>query len=289
MKLSRPDADIFVPNTGPAPAATPAAALARTTHLCVLAHQDDIEINAYSAVAACYGRTDKFLTGVVMTDGAGSARTGPYAHVTDAEMRAIRRDEQRRAAEIGKYNLQLQLAHPSADVKKPGHTGVAADLAAIFSGCGPALEEVYLHQPADKHDTHVACLMRCLDAIRALPRERRPRRVLGVEGWRDLDWLADADKVPLDCSPYPELAAELITVFASQVVGGKRYDIATFGRRSANATFLSSHATDRATSVAFAMDLTPLVQDEALAPADFVARHLERFRADVVGRVQRYA
>jgi hypothetical protein len=37
------------------------------------------------------------------------------------------------------------------------------------------------------------------------------------------------------------------------------------------------------------MDLTPLVQDEALAPADFVARHLERFRADVVGRVQRYA
>ena len=28
---------------------TPEAALARTTHLCVIAHQDDIEINAYPA------------------------------------------------------------------------------------------------------------------------------------------------------------------------------------------------------------------------------------------------
>ena len=28
----------------------------------------------------------------------------------------------------------------------------AADLAAIFGGCGPALQVVYLHQPADKHE-----------------------------------------------------------------------------------------------------------------------------------------
>src|ERR1019366_4618693 len=112
-------------------------------------------------------------------NGAGSARSGKYASVTDTEMQRIRREEQRTAATLGKYNLQLQLAHPSADVKSPGHPGVAADLAAIFGGCRPLV--VYLHQPADKHDTHVACLLRCLEAMRALPRDRRPFRVLGVE------------------------------------------------------------------------------------------------------------
>ena len=75
MKFSRSDCDIFIPNPEMSAGLTPDAALARTTHLCVIAHQDDIEINAYPAVAECYGRSDKFFTGVVMTNGAGSART----------------------------------------------------------------------------------------------------------------------------------------------------------------------------------------------------------------------
>jgi len=73
MKFSRPEADVFVPAGGDA-----ALALARTTHLCVIAHQDDIEINAYPAVSECLGRADRFFTGVVMTNGAGSARTGKF-------------------------------------------------------------------------------------------------------------------------------------------------------------------------------------------------------------------
>ena len=284
MKLSRSDADVYLPEISAG--LTDDAALARTTHLCVIAHQDDIEINAYPAVTACYGRTGKFFTGVVMTNGAGSARTGKFANVTDAEMQKIRRDEQRRAADIGSYNLQIQLGHASGDVKKPGHEGVRADLAAIFGGCGPALECVYLHQPMDKHDTHVGCFVRCLEALRALPCERRPRRVLGVEGWRDLDWLNDADKVALDASAHPELAEKLINVFESQVAGGKRYDRATLGRRAANATFLASHATDTATSVAFAIDLTPLVQNEMISPLDFALNHVDRFRSDVAARLR---
>ncbi len=278
MNFSRPDADVFVPD-----GSDPGRALARTTHLCVIAHQDDIEINAYPAVAECYGRTDRFFTGVVMTNGAGSARTGRYASVTDAEMQSIRREEQRRAATMGKYNLQLQLAHPSSEVKRAGHAGVSADLATIFGGCAPAV--VYLHQPADKHDTHVACFLRALEAMRALPRERRPRRVLGVEGWRDLDWLADADKVGLDASAQPELATALIKIFDSQVAGGKRYDVAALGRRAANATFHTSHATDQATAISWAMDLTPLVEDEMLSPLDFALKHVDRFRSDVAARL----
>jgi LmbE family N-acetylglucosaminyl deacetylase len=281
MKLSRPDSDIFLPEISAG--LTPEAALARTTHLCVIAHQDDIEINAYPAVAECYGRTDKFFTGVVMTNGAGSARTGKYGHVTDAQMQEIRKEEQRTAARLGKYNLQLQLSHASGDVKKSGHAGVAADLATIFGGCRPSV--VYLHQPADKHDTHVGCFLRCIEAIRALPRDQRPARVLGVEGWRDLDWLADNDKVPMDASANPELAEKLVAVFDSQIAGGKRYDLAAMGRRLANATFFASHSTDKTNAISLAMDLTPLVQDDTLSVADFTLRHIENLRADVAGRL----
>jgi LmbE family N-acetylglucosaminyl deacetylase len=203
--------------------------------------------------------------------------------VTDAEMQLIRREEQRTAASLGAYNLQLQLAHPSADVKKAGHAGVAADLAAIFGGCRPQV--VYLHQPADKHDTHVACFLRCIEALRALPRDQRPVRVLGVEGWRDLDWLADHEKVAMDASAHPELAAKLVGVFESHIAGGKRYDLAAMGRRLANATFFNSHATDQTNAISLAMDLTPLVADDTLSVRDFTLGHIERLRADVAARL----
>lgn len=284
MKLSRPDADVYVPALSAG--LTAEAALARTTHLCVIAHQDDIEINAYPAVAECYDKAGRYFTGVVMTNGAGSARTGRYASTTDAQMQQIRRDEQRKAADIGKYNLQLQLGHPSSAVKRNDDAGVRADLAAIFSGCAKTVQAVYLHQPMDKHDTHVACFLRCIEAIRSLPRDQRPKRVVGVEGWRDLDWLHDGDKVAMDASPNPALADELVKVFDSQIAGGKRYDLAALGRRVANATFFASHATDALSSVSFAVDLTPLVQDETLSPLDFALKHVDRFRSDVAARLK---
>jgi LmbE family N-acetylglucosaminyl deacetylase len=282
MKFRHPDADVFVPPPG---GLTPEAALKQTTHLCVIAHQDDIEINVYAGVAACYGRGDRHFTGVVVTDGAGSPRTGRFAGMTDADMRGIRREEQRQAAVLGKYGLQIQLAYPSAAVKTAGNPDVHADLLAIFSGCTP--EVVYLHQPADKHDTHVAVFLRSIEAIRALPRDRRPRQVLGCEAWRDLDWLDDADKIGLDVSAHPELAGELIRVFDSQISGGKRYDVAAAGRRAANATFHTSHAVDKAVALSWAMDLTPLVQEETLSPLDFALKHVDRLRSDVAARLRR--
>src|SRR5476651_1901458 len=124
MNFSRPDADIFTPDGTPA-----AAALARVTHLCVAAHQDDIEIMAHAGLCDCLDDpSHKAFGGVVVTDGAGAPRTGPYANHSDEQMRAVRRAEQRRAATLGNYAIQLQLAHPSADVKTPGHPGVRADL-----------------------------------------------------------------------------------------------------------------------------------------------------------------
>jgi len=278
MNFSRSDADVFIPD-----GATPAEALARVTHLCVAAHQDDIEIMAQAGIAECHGSTAKFFGGVVVTDGAGSPRSGAYEKFSDAQMCAVRREEQRKAAALGRYAIQIQLAYPSAAVKISA--AARADLEKIFSGCTPQV--VYLHNPADKHDTHVAVLLRCLEALRALPPGRRPRRVLGCEVWRDLDWLVEADKVALDAGREPGLAAELLKVFASQIAGGKRYDLATLGRRAANATFHTSHTADKLEAITWAMDLTPLVKDERLDVAAFTLAHIDRLRADVAARLGR--
>jgi LmbE family N-acetylglucosaminyl deacetylase len=282
MKFSHPNADVFVPDDS----LPPQEALARTTHLCIAAHQDDIEIMAYHGIAECFGRNDQWFGGVVVTNGSGSSRTGVYADFTDEQMQAVRRREQRKAAYVGDYSIQLQLAHPSSAVKDQANASVQADLAAIFAVATP--EVVYLHQPADKHDTHIAVFAHALKALRALPAARRPKRVLGCEVWRDLDWLCDADKVLLDVSAYPNVAASLVGVFDSQITGGKRYDLATAGRRLANATYHTSHATDKHQGISWAMDLTPLVLDPALSVADYTQSFIQRFAADVAGRLTKF-
>lgn len=283
MKFSLPDADVFVP-TGANP---PEAALARVTHLCVTAHQDDIEIMAHAGICDCLDQPDtRAFGGVVVTNGAGSPRSGPYATLSDEELQQVRREEQRCAAQLGGYAIQIQLAHPSAHVKQRGHAGVAADLDVIFQGCRP--DVVYLHNPADKHDTHIGVLARSLEALRRLPAAQRPAKVLGCEVWRDLDWLVDADKVALDSGRRGQLADDLLRAFDSQIAG-KRYHLATLGRRLANATFHTSHATDRLTGITWAVDLTPLLDDGAPSLAHFTARHIDRFHADVAGRIARIA
>jgi LmbE family N-acetylglucosaminyl deacetylase len=283
MILSHPQADIYVP----AADESPAQALGRVTHLCVGAHQDDIEIMAHAGICDCLDTPGQAFGGVVVTNGAGSPRTGAYAHLTDEQMQAVRREEQRKAADLGRYAIQFQLAHPSSVVKTPGHAGVAADLRQIFGGC--RAQVVYLHNPADKHDTHVAVMLRCLEALRALPAEQRPARVLGCEVWRDLDWMVDADKVALDAGRHPALAVELLKVFDSQVTGGKRYDLATMGRRQAHATYHTSHATDKVTGITWAMDLTPLVRDPQLAIEQYALGYLQRLQDDVGGRIRKFA
>ncbi len=283
MKLSHPAADIFVPDAK----LTPEAALARTTHLCVAAHQDDIEIMAYPGIADCFGQNDKWFSGVVVTNGASSPRSGIYGHYTDDQMQAVRFQEQRKAAMIGEYSIQLQLAHPSSAVKERGHAAVQSDLGAIFTGA--KAEVVYLHQPADKHDTHIGVLAQCLAALRKLPVELRPKRVLGCEVWRDLDWMVDSDKQVLDAGRYPNLAMALVGVFDSQISGGKRYDLATAGRRVAHATYHTSHATDQYQGITWAMDLTPLVHDPALSLAEYTLSYVERLKQDIAARLAKFA
>ena len=116
--------------------------------------------------------------------------------------------------------------------------------------------------------------------MRTLVPEERPEKVYGCEVWRDLDWLCDDEKVYLDCGPHPNLMRCLSAVFDSQIVGGKRYDLAAEGRRLANATFSASHACDTYSALNYAMDLTSLM-DKKVDIADYIAGFVDRFKAQV--------
>jgi LmbE family N-acetylglucosaminyl deacetylase len=274
MNFSQPTADFFVPD-----GASAAAALARTTHLAVGAHQDDVEFMAVQGVLECFGRPERPFGSVVVTNGAGSARIGPYAGVSNEEMCRLRRLEQRAAATIGQYSFAAQLDFTSAEAKTPGSPAVVADLQALFRAA--RVRAVYTHNLADKHETHVAVGLAVIAALRGLPRDRRPEKLYGCEVWRDLDWMPDNEKVVFDVSARQNLQAALGGVFDSQIAGGKRYDLASAGRRRANATFLESHAADKTEMAAFAMDLTPLIADDTLDIIGYVAGCIQRFEADV--------
>jgi hypothetical protein len=86
---------------------------------------------------------------------------------------------------------------------------------------------------------------------------------------------------------HDNLAAAINGLFDSHIAGGKRYDLGVIGRRHANATFFQSHGVDRSNALAFAMDLTPLVKDDTLDIVDYVTGYIDRFRADVVGKLRR--
>ena len=260
------------------------AAVARTTHLAISAHQDDIEFMAYAPIAECFGSSDKWFGAVVVTDGAGSPRSGIYADYTDEEMKKVRVVEQKKAAFLGEYSFLALLGHPSKEVKA-GERAIAEEIASLIKRAKP--KYLYTHNLADKHETHVATALRVIAALRLLKPEERPEKVFGCEVWRDLDWLSDDEKIYLDCGPHPNLMRALSAVFDSQITGGKRYDLAAEGRRLANATFSASHACDTYSALNYAMDLTPLM-DESADIADFITSAIDRFKEQVREGIRKF-
>ncbi len=280
MKLKNAGAEIYVPDQ-----MDEEAAVKRTTHMAISAHQDDIEIMAYHGISQCFGREDSWFMAAVLTNGAGSPRNGLYADYSDERMQQIRKIEQKKAAFVGEYSALALLDYSSAAVKDPADIGLSAEIRELLLAAKPRV--IYTHNLADKHDTHVASAMKVINAIRALPDDALPEKVYGCEVWRNLDWMNDEEKVAFDVSAHPNIAAAVLGVFDSQICGGKRYDLATEGRRVGNATYYASHGTDEATALSYAMDLTPLIKIKNMDICTYVTGYIDRFKADVYERLLR--
>jgi len=281
MKFGLDTAELFVPDGAAMP-----GAIERTTHMAFGAHQDDLEIMAGAGILECFQQDDKWFAGTVVTNGSGSPRDGVYKDYTDEQMRVVRRKEQKKAAVVGEYSALALLDYPSKAVKDAGENAPVDDMIQLLQAARP--EIVYTHNFADKHDTHVGVAVKLIRALRKLPAGERPRKVYGCEVWRDLDWMTDADKAPFDCSTHENLQASLLGIFDSQIAGGKRYDLASMGRRKAHATYFASHGTDETTGLNFAMDLTPLIEDDTTDIVEFALGFIERFKGEVVERLGKF-
>ncbi|PYG88716.1 LmbE family N-acetylglucosaminyl deacetylase [Ruminiclostridium sufflavum DSM 19573] len=282
MNFNKNDAELFIPDGRPA-----ADALGRTTCMAVAAHHDDIEIMAYHGIAQCFGREDEWFCGVVVTNGAGSPRNGLYEKYTDEEMQKVRKLEQKKAAYVGEYGSMALLGYTSSEAKDSANNEVLEEIKELIKEASPKV--VYTHNLADKHDTHVAVAIRVIGAIRQLPPELRPQKVYGCEVWRSLDWVNDEEKLLFDVSAHTNIAAALTGVHDSQICGGKRYDLATEGRRLANATYSESHGTDGSSALSCAMDLTPLIKEDSLDISKYIQDYIERFKNDVAEKIRAFS
>ena len=280
MRFYSPTAEIFVPD-----GLAVEQALDRTLHLAVSAHHDDVEIMAAAPILQCFQRQDLWFSAVVMTDGRGSPRDGMYKNYTDEAMRQVRFKEQKKAAIIGEYAALVMLDYPSQAIKNGSMQQPVEDLAQILNIAHPQF--VYTHNLADKHDTHVGTALKVIAAIRSLSENDRPQKLFGCEVWRDLDWMVDSDKAAFDLSTHENLQSALLGIYDSQICGGKRYDLATLGRRRANATYFESHGVDTTTGLSYAMDMTPLIHSPEKDIIAFVQEHIQRFAHDVADRLTR--
>jgi LmbE family N-acetylglucosaminyl deacetylase len=271
VAFHNPRAELFVPDGRP-----PDEALARVTHVGVGAHADDLELMAFHGIAHCLATPGCWFGGVVVSDGARAPRIGRFSALSDAELREVRRAEQRAAASRGRYAVVAQLDHTSPAVLAQAD-GLVDDLFRFLDATRPRV--VYTHDPADRHATHVATCAATLAALRRLPAEWRPARLYGGEVWRSLDWLDEPDLVRLDVAGHEETWRALLDCFPSQTEGARPYARGALGRAAANAVFSEARAAGGSGAVWLAMDLTPLLRDDALSLGDFVAERVAKFAA----------
>jgi len=279
MKLTRTHADLFAPGGG-----SLESALASTTHLGIGAHPDDLEIMAYPGICACRGQKNLRFSGVVATDGAGSPSSVFSKKLSAPDLVKARKEEQKNAAILGGYATVLQLGHPSAEVRGSGRNALTSDLLHILKAAKPKV--LYLHNPADRHETHLAVLLASLAALRQLPSSDRPAEIYGCEVWGDLDWVPNKQVARLPCPAPADFGPSLLRVFRSQV-DGKRYDLAAAGRRRAQATFADAYTPDQAEEVVLALDLKPLVENSKLTLAEFVSGLTGEFQKHMLERIRR--
>lgn len=277
MTFSQPEAHVFVPDGSPS-----SSALRRTTHLAIGAHPDDLEFMAWHPILECFEQPSLWFTGVVASDGRASPRAGQYAGTSDEAMVEVRLKEQRHAAVTGEYSAVVHLMHSERSAVMEGQPRLLVeDLKQVIAATQP--RHLFTHNLADSHPHHLVVAVAVITALREL--DYRPESFYGGEVWRGLDWLTHQHKVVFDVSGHQNLSAALMGVFDSQITGGKRYDLATAGRKRANATYYHATTTDQTTALEFCMDLRPLLERPELHPADYVGELIGAFQTEVQGRL----
>jgi LmbE family N-acetylglucosaminyl deacetylase len=240
----------------------PNEARARTRILAIGAHPDDLEFMCLEPIARSLSHGS--FGGLIVSSGSGSIRSPQHAQLSSADYSELRWSEQKEAARIGNYSFVDSLNLDSGPLRSPeGFEELVGKLKNYLLGF--ELDEIYLHQPFDRHPTHVRSCFAALEALRRLPQPKRPAHVFGCEVWRNIDWIPASKKTlrPLGQKEL-ELQVRLAQVFESQAdpMSAKNYVQALVGRKTANAVFQEGLTRDAGIAQEVYFDLNNWVKSE---------------------------
>ena len=259
-------------------------ALAKTKVIGIGAHPDDLEFMCCQPIARC--QSDNSFAGLILTNGSGSSRSGSFAKCTDKEMISIRQKEQVEAAKLGNYSFIEMWELDSKSLKDTKQFSEWVSRIQFF------IEEVkpkflYTHNPFDRHLSHVIVCLATLEALRNLPKEKRPKEIWGCEVWRSLDWLSYEKTQTKDLSQDESLQKNLVNVFKSQIDGAKNYSNAVIGRKCVNAVFRESHAVDKTKLAEVFLNLKPLVNSKVSLKLN-LKKILDEYTAELMNFIEIY-
>jgi LmbE family N-acetylglucosaminyl deacetylase len=260
---------------------SPTDAKSRVRVLAVGAHPDDLEFMCLEPIARC--RAQRNFGGLIVTSGSGSLRAPEHTNLSAAAYAEIRWEEQKKAARLGEYAFVDSLNVESATLRDASGLARLADTFENYFA-DLSLEALYMHQPFDRHASHVRVCFALLEALRRLPKSKRPAQILGCEVWRNLDWAPKSTKQlrPLSRADL-ELQVRLAEVFVSQAdpKTAKNYVQALVGRKTANAVFQEGLTQDSGVALEVFVDLAPWV-DSKLSWRELGDQFLNEFREEAL-------
>jgi hypothetical protein len=153
--------------------------------------------------------------------------------VTDDAMRTIRQREQEKAAVVGEYAAVVMLDRTSADVQGPGHVALVQELTDLLRAARP--EVVYTHSPRTGIRRTYRWSSPPWPPAARCPPASAPRESSAARCGATSSGSPQRTRSRSDVSGRDSMGAALMGVFESQIVGGKRYDLAVPARRLAHA------------------------------------------------------
>ncbi len=260
-------------------------ALASAKIIGIGAHSDDLDFMCLSAIEAGRKAGASNFLGVVVSDGSGSTRGEAFKDLSPAAFAEVRKREQREAATWASYSGVIQLNHSSALIRQAKAEKLESDFLEIF-GNGK-IETVFTHSPFDRHPTHRALCVHLLRALQKLPKSRRPKKVIGCEVWRSLDWIPASKKIIFPVSSSESQMKTLFDLYQSQIVGAKNYTQAVIGRKRSNATFSESHLADNSAFAEYGIDLTAVATGK-ITLQKYAQQMLDLFQQEILKELKPY-
>ncbi len=239
--------------------------------LVIAPHPDDDVLGAGGSMAL-YSDQGKAVFSIYLTDGRGSPRRDEDLKVPDEEFAARRQTEAVSAlAKVGATGAFF-LGHRSGELTGGNGKIAAAEISAVCRFLLP--EEIFLPAPYDSHPTHQRCTHLAIGALRPI----HPRPILlGYSFWGC--FRGGKERVFRDITPVIRRKVDAVLAHASQIAC-KNYQQGILGKNNYDAVFWETHEPQKASFAEIFLEMTELLEHEALSLEEFMRQDFELFLKD---------